>query len=225
MKIVILSAGAGSRFTRRGISQPKTLLEVFGRPVLEHNLLAFLDHGCSVVVVGSLQVTAWIREKNYPGVTAVDCPVLQSGPVMSALLASAYIHADEPVMIVDGDQIYARSVIPSIVAGMTHPTRIVAARTGKNPNWCSVVVHENHVTLKEKGNDSDFVVAGGYGFWSWSLFLSSAYSVLNNSLSTGLEPKMSYTITTLNMSTEVVRLEKDEWTSVGTPEELEELKC
>lgn len=227
MKIIILSAGAGSRFTRRGIVTPKTLLPILNRPVIEHNLTALLDTGNQVIVVGSLQVNSWIKSQSFPGVITVDCPVIQSGPVTSALLASAHINSDDRILILDGDQIYSPNVIPEMLN--FSEGQVVVCPLGPNPDWCAV--HTEDTTwgeeisfLKEKGNDTKLIVSGGYGFPTWSDFQNLSYKLLAEP--SPEEPKLSHVV---NLGIEYgipfkpYRIEPDEWISVGTPEELETL--
>lgn len=227
MKIVILSAGAGSRFTRRGIDTPKVLLPVFNRPVLEYNLTAFVDTGNQVIVVGSVQVNSWVKAQNFPGVITVDCPVLQSGPVTSALLASGYIQKDESILVVDGDQIYNPRVIPKMAT--FSEGQVVVCPLGPNPNWCSVYTESTSSGqivsgLQENGNDSSLILSGGYGFPSWYDFQELSYELLSNL--NGKEPKLSHLVNLgiqHGITFRPYRIEADEWVSVGTPEEFQSL--
>lgn len=220
MKVVILAAGRGQRFQRRGVTTPKSLLSFRGRPIIEHNLLAFLDAGVQVVVVCSPTVAHYLSSLHLPSLTLVPCPVIQSGPVTSALLAGAYVDLNEQVLILDSDQVYSQTVVPYMLSNMTTRSRLVVCDAGPSPNWCSV--HEaadGSIALHERGGGTTTVVSGGYGFSSWGVFQSSAYYLLGK-LDSSTEPKMSATI--FPQDTELVRLERNEWISFGTPEEFEE---
>lgn len=175
-----------------------------------------------------MQVAAHVRGLRLPGVTVVDCPVVQRGPVMSAMLASAHMEPDYSTMIFDGDLIYSPSVIPDLLAPF--PTgrlsRLVASDAGPNPQWCSVDYDPEYLTVRLKERDGSShakcVIAGGYGFSSWDVFLFGASYAVHKSLTYKTEPKMSQVIVS-TQSVDLVKIGKHEWSSVGTPEEYEEV--
>jgi hypothetical protein len=130
-------------------------------------------------------------------------------------------------MIFDGDQIYSSSVVPSLLSGMTAEGRAVVCDFGTKHNYCSIMLNEDlSVTVAERGGNSPFGIAGGYGFQDWRTFQHLGSHVIAASMNKGIEPKMSAVLSELS-TVQLLFIEKEAWTSVGTPEEYTALgaKC
>jgi choline kinase len=219
--VVILAAGRGQRFARAGFQEEKILTELNGKPVLYYNLMAILDLGIEVTVVASPRVSSWLRQSQQEGVHVVEVPQVQPSPVHSALLAGGYMKESEQVMILDGDQVYQPSTLPSILGRLTDGfgSKVIVTPNGPNPSYCSV--HNVHgrggVYLREKDGQSVTVVSGGYGFSSWEAFRLSAFQVLSRNIQG--EARMSDVVNDSGPIW-VQEIPEDYWVSVGTPEEL-----
>ena len=98
MNILLLMAGAGSRFLNSGYQDPKPLINIMGLPMYRRALDSLgLEGNLIVVSRFDLEISGATAVINSGG-------VLQ-GPVMSALLASEYIDNDEELVIINSDQV------------------------------------------------------------------------------------------------------------------------
>jgi beta-phosphoglucomutase-like phosphatase (HAD superfamily)/dTDP-glucose pyrophosphorylase len=110
LTILIPMAGAGSRFQDAGYSFPKPLIDVMGKPMIQ-------------AVVDNLNIEAnyvyIVRKEHYekyklelllnlitPNSKIVQVEELTEGAACTTLLASDYINNDNPLLIVNSDQIF-----------------------------------------------------------------------------------------------------------------------
>jgi len=107
MKAMILAAGKGERMRPLTRSTPKPLLEVGGRPLLEHHILNLRDAGVKDIVVNA----AWLAEQivDFCGdgsrwgvriqVSQEEAPLETAGGIIQALPLLGY----SPFLLVNGD--------------------------------------------------------------------------------------------------------------------------
>ena len=71
MKAMILAAGRGTRMLPLTVDRPKPLLEVGGKPLLEHHILNLREAGFSQLVVNAAylaqQIEAFLRRRQPLG--------------------------------------------------------------------------------------------------------------------------------------------------------------
>ena len=116
LKVILLAAGKGERFSSKGYTTEKPLLEYMGKPMLEHAIL-FAENvimsgrmegvypEANVIVVGT--PTACETANQYSSeIKTVVVEECQNGAAFSAYLASAYLKPDDRVLIVDTDNVY-----------------------------------------------------------------------------------------------------------------------
>lgn len=104
MKVVVLAAGQSQRFKEQGINTPKYLLNLNGRPMIQHVLEMFDPADEFFIIINSLDTES--RPQLITDLTklAKNCKVLvlknpTGGPVESALKANIEFSANEPVII------------------------------------------------------------------------------------------------------------------------------
>lgn len=229
--VVVLAAGAGSRFSAHGITLPKPLIHFRGKSLLDHTLDVarelVAEGGGRIIVVAKRPVSlvAWGGFSTGPAELAernrvVEVSVLQRGPVMSAVLALAHLPLDEQVVFLDCDNFYppdARKWTTALPAGNFI---VVADRPSHLPatNFCTVVDYDGRaIDIQEKTPRPTLPVGtGAYGFADASLFAEAAFSFLYEAQK---EVPMSSLLGGLTSLTKVVRAEA--WHPLGTPEQLE----
>jgi NDP-sugar pyrophosphorylase family protein len=103
MQIIIPMAGSGARFIRAGYATPKPLIEVDGRPMIEHVVRMFPgEHDFLFICARNHLEESPLRavlENLVPGATIVAIEPHKSGPVYTALAASDSIKETEPVIL------------------------------------------------------------------------------------------------------------------------------
>ena len=113
MNLIVLMAGSTEAFKSDGYFYPKNLIEINGIPMLEHviNNLAPVISCCdsvTFIVPKSEDVkfhTGKIIRLMVPTANVVSVEEQTAGATCSALMAIDYIEEDNPLLIMNGDQI------------------------------------------------------------------------------------------------------------------------
>lgn len=103
MQVVIPMSGAGARFARAGYSDPKPLIKVDGRPMIEHVIGMFPDvtdfiFVCSRVHLEETRLESVLRNA-APTARIVAIEPHKLGPVHATLQAGDLIQDSEPVVV------------------------------------------------------------------------------------------------------------------------------
>ena len=110
LNIVLPSAGRGSRFAAVGVTTPKPLIPVHGRPMIEwvaDNVRPSRPHRFIYLCLQEhLEQTAMRAVLNSitPGCTIVPVTHVTEGAACTVLLARAHIDNDQPLMLANSDQ-------------------------------------------------------------------------------------------------------------------------
>ena len=103
MQVIIPMSGSGSRFARAGYTDPKPLIPVDGRPLIEHVIGMFpgvtdFVFVCSRAHLETTRLEAVLRRAAPTGrIVAIEPHKL--GPVYATLQAEALIRNDEPAIV------------------------------------------------------------------------------------------------------------------------------
>jgi dTDP-glucose pyrophosphorylase len=110
LNIVLPIAGRGSRFAGAGYAQPKPLIPVRGRPMIElvaDNLRPARQHRVVFVALRE-HLERWdigsVLSRAAPGCAIVPVDAVTEGAACTVLLAAEYIDNGEPLMIANTDQ-------------------------------------------------------------------------------------------------------------------------
>lgn len=103
MQIVVPMAGTGSRFVRAGYQTLKPLIEVDGRPMVDHVIKMFPGENDFLFICAQNQLQETpLRaelERLAPGATIVGIEPHKQGPVHTVLAAANFIKDDEPIIV------------------------------------------------------------------------------------------------------------------------------
>jgi dTDP-glucose pyrophosphorylase len=151
VNILLLMAGAGSRFAGSRYSLPKPLIEINGKPMYEHAIESLGLDGM-VIAVSRFQL-----ERNNYFVINVDRVL--DGPAVSALLARDYINNDEELVIMNSDQMIEWN--PSDLSlAQAHDGGLMLFKAGGN-RWSFARVIDNRVVeVAEKDPISEDALVG-----------------------------------------------------------------
>lgn len=129
---VVLAAGNGRRLGGEGYAVPKPLVEVDGRPLIEHALQQAAAAGCeeAVVVVGyhAQEITEHLNEVSLPITIRIihnDRPDLPNGV---SLLHAARV-ADERFFLQMVDHVFTRPVLQDLEKGLRRFPGLLVDRT------------------------------------------------------------------------------------------------
>ncbi len=110
LNIVLPIAGRGSRFAVAGYAQPKPLIPVRGKPMIElvvENLRPARAHRVVFVALRE-HLERWdigaVLQRASPGCAIVPVDTVTEGAACTVLLAQAFIDNDAPLMIANTDQ-------------------------------------------------------------------------------------------------------------------------
>ena len=176
MKAMVLAAGAGSRMGDLTRSLPKPMLQVQGRPILEHIVRNLARHGFLEVVLNLHHHPGRIREHFGDGaflglsITYVEEPALL-GTAGSALNAAALLRGPEPFLLHYGDVLTDQDLTALCRAHFAHGglgTLLLHQRPGSNsvvvvePDFRVTRLLERPTEAERAGVDSPWVNSGVY---------------------------------------------------------------
>lgn len=123
MNILLLMAGPSDKFREAGHTFPKNLVEIEGRPIIQHvieNVSPLLSARNRLIVVLNQQEilrfhTDAVARLLVPDVHICEALGVTKGAACSALLAIDKIDSDTPLVICNGDQV-VRADLPAAVA-------------------------------------------------------------------------------------------------------------
>ena len=172
MKTLLLAAGGSEAFAEAGFHYPKNLVEIQGNPLIAHvleNLGSVRGEGQLVAVVPREDAT---RHHVHRVLALVEptCTVVTvgdtSGAACSALLACEQLPEDEPLLVVNGDQVILED-LGAIVRDFEDrdlDAGVVVFRA-VHPRWSYVRTQQGFVVeASEKRPISDEATAGAYWF-------------------------------------------------------------
>lgn len=243
MQIVVPMSGRGSRFVRAGYDTIKPLIEVDGRPMIEHVVRMFPGEDDFVFICASDHLTSTplrsVLERLVPSATIVAIEPHKLGPVEAVLRAADHVDARQPVTLnycdfsVGWDYAdYKEKLADTGCAGCLtayrgfHPHSL-------GPNLYAYLREENQYLLEiqEKGCFTDdrmneYASSGTYYFESGALMKRIFRAAVERGLATGGE---YYASTPYNLLVEeelpVYVYELEYFLQWGTPEDLEEYQA
>jgi len=195
LNILVLMAGPGERFEREGCVFPKNLFEIMGRPLVEH-VLHSLE---SLEVYQPHLICAVRKEENERFYTSSVLQLIRSdtlayevtetaGAACTALLGVEYINNDDPLIIINGDQILQadlKAAVESFRAQNLDGGIIVFE--GVHPRWSFVKCGEDGLVVEaaEKRPISHLATAGFYYFKHGRDFVDSGMSMIKKDAHVG----------------------------------------
>lgn len=103
MQIIIPMTGIGKRFLDAGYTTPKPLIEVDGKPMIEHVVNLFPEESNFVFICNSVHLRetdmAAILRRIAPGGRIVELSLHKLGPVYAVLQAKDFIDDEDEVIV------------------------------------------------------------------------------------------------------------------------------
>ncbi len=189
MNVLVLSAGSSKAFVDAGYLFPKPLAEIAGRPLIDHvltNLCPLVQNGGRMIVVVRhddnlrYHVGSVIRLLQ-PSAVVIEVRGETGGAACTALLAIDSIPLDEPLVIVNGDQVLD-APIADIVDGFVQRgvDGGIIVFHDVHPRWSFVKCDDTGRVIEaaEKRPISNLATAGLYYFARGRDFISAAESMI-----------------------------------------------
>lgn len=189
MNIMLLMAGSSEAFREAGYLYPKPLVEIAGKPILQHiveSLAPLLDMGGRLIVAvrqdenAKYHLAAVVKLLN-PAAEVLEIRGETGGAACSALLAVDWIDNDEPLIIINGDQLIEADVALAVRQFQQQALDggIVVFKD-VHPRWSFVKCGTDGLVIEaaEKRPISNMATAGFYYFKSGKDFIKAAESMI-----------------------------------------------
>ncbi|MFO0810369.1 MAG: NTP transferase domain-containing protein [Gemmataceae bacterium] len=242
MQIVIPMSGRGSRYAAAGYANIKPLIEVDGRPIIEHIVRLFPGERDFVFICARDHLeTTPLRdtlERLAPGGKILGIEPHKKGPVWAALMAEQAIADDKPTLLHYCDfsvhwdyERFKRTMYNHDPAGCVQAYRGFHPHTlGPNlyaymrvENGRMLEIQEKHCFTDDRMNE--YSSSGAYYFRSGRLMKQLFHRAVERNLSTNGEFYASMPYNLLVTDGEPVMVyELDHFLQWGTPEDLDEYR-
>lgn len=191
INIVIPMAGHGSRFSKAGYKDPKPLIPVKGKPMIQlviENLKPSKEHRfifiCQAEHLKNYSLRVLLEEK-APGCKIIEVNQVTEGAACTVLLAKDFINNQDRLMIANCDQ-YIDVDINEYLAVLDDPSAdgLIMTMKANDNKWSFIKLNEqNEITLVvEKEVVSDEATVGIYNYQRGSYFVDAAEKMIAKNL-------------------------------------------
>lgn len=189
MNVVVLMSGDSRLFAEAGYVYPKSLIEIAGRPMIEHVLTSYAplaELGARFTFVvrseeSSRYHLAAILRLMMPEATVIESPKPTGGAACSALLAVDVIDSEDELVLCNGDQVIEVD-LNSVVTGFRGRGLDggILVFDAVHPRWSFVKVDAEGQVIEasEKRPISRLATAGFYWFRRGADFVAAAQSMI-----------------------------------------------
>lgn len=218
-------AGLGSRFSDKGYSLPKPLIDVDGSPMIKRVVDSLGIDGNYIFIV-QREHSVKYHLKDYldeiaPGCSIIEIDGLTDGAARTALMAKELIDNDTPLIISNSDQVvvWGSLMFESLLASQG----VIALFQADDPKWSYARIEDNVITeVAEKMVISNNATVGIYGFNSGSDFVRYAEQMIQKDVRVNNE---FYICPVYNEAIDdgktILPYFVDKMYGLGTPEDLE----
>jgi len=230
MKILVLMAGSSNSFSSDGHRFPKYLLEVKGKPLIQHviNSFASIANPEFIFILKKSD-----NQKHYieniirlliPNATVVSIEGETQGAACSALLAIDYIYNDEPVLITNGDQVLDINYANFLDFSTNYDASTIIFDS-VHPRWSYVKLDKNQEVIEasEKKPISRHATAGTYLYKKGKYFVDAATEMIKKDVNVNHVYYICPTLNELilkNKSISAYSIQKSQYHQITTPQEL-----
>jgi dTDP-glucose pyrophosphorylase len=236
LNIVVPMAGRGSRFATAGYVDPKPLIDVGGKPMVQwviENVRPARPHRFIFICLAEHlerypKIAATLRSL-CPGCEIVTVNAVTQGAACTVLLAREFINNDQPLMIANSDQ-YVELPINDYLKRLddAHADGLIMTFWSDHPKWsyCRLRVDGTVSEVVEKQVVSNDATVGIYNFARGGDFVAAADAMIARNLRVNGEFYVAPTYNLLiNKGAKVVVAETGReyagMYGLGTPEDLE----
>lgn len=188
INIVMPMAGRGSRFQNAGYKDPKPLIPIFNKPMIQvviENIRPSCDHRfifiCQQEHLENYHL-AKILKKSAPNCEIISLNEVTEGAACTVLLAEKYIDKDDSLMIANCDQ-WVCINIDDYLATMKDPkvNGLIMTMWADDPKWSFVRFDDNNKVTEvvEKKVVSNEATVGIYNFQKGSDFVRGAKKMID----------------------------------------------
>lgn len=192
LNIVVPMAGRGSRFANAGYTDPKPLIPVGGRPMIQwviENIRPSRAHRFIFICLEEhLKRYPEVPTKLIelcPGAKIIPVNAVTEGAACTVLLAKEYIDNDSPLMIANSDQIVDLSIDDYLEAGdQVGVSGLIMTFWADDPKWSFCKMRDDGTVSEviEKKVVSNEATVGIYNFSRGKDFVRAASRMIQSDL-------------------------------------------
>ena len=151
---VILAAGRGTRLRPRTENQPKPLISIFGKPIIEHTLFSLRKAGVKsiILVIGYLgdYIKKHLGDGSHLGLKIQYChnPHYMLENAISLKVADKFLQRNKPFLLLMGDHYFDEVMIEEAVKNSNRQPLLCI---DKNPLYPPQVKDATRVLVNEEG--------------------------------------------------------------------------
>jgi len=235
IEIVIPMAGEGSRFREKGYPEPKPLIPIFGRPmvdwVVENLRPAEAPHRFTFLCrKGHLENTPLAANLKWlcPDGQVLQVPETTQGAACTVLLATEKLDLTQPLVVANVDQWLGTSLDPFFAyAQSSGVDGLILTFPAQETKWSYARTDEGRrvTEVAEKKVISEHATVGIYYFRQGSLFVDAAQQMIRNEVRTNGEFYLCPVFNELvraGKRVEIFPIPAYHMHGLGTPEDLEQ---
>ena len=188
MNIVVPMAGRGSRFAIAGFTDPKPLIPIDDRPMIDwvvENIRPTRSHRFIFICLAEHLIRYPLIEPHLrelcPGCIIVTVNAVTEGAACTVLLAKDHINSDEPLMIANSDQFVDLNIDEYLKhMDSTKADGLIMTFWSDHPKWsyCRMAPGGLVTEVVEKKVISNDATVGIYNFARGSDYVSSAEAMI-----------------------------------------------
>jgi len=188
INILIPMAGAGSRFQKIGVKDPKPLIKVLGKTLIEYSIDSFNVPGRFIFITREFEnkenneILSNIIKDKRPESIEIKLKTMTSGATETALAAKEFINNDDPLIIYNCDQFinWDSNDFINFVNDKKPNAALVLYNSRDPKNSFAEVVNGTITRVVEKQPISEHALIGFHYWASGKEFVSSAESLISN---------------------------------------------
>lgn len=190
LNIVIPMAGHGSRFAKAGYKDPKPLIPVYGKPMIElviDNLKPSCDHRfifiCQSEHLRNYPLR-YLLETKAPGCKIIEVNKVTEGAACTVLLAKKYINNVDQLMIANCDQYIDVDINQYLNNLSPDKDGLIMTMKENSKKWSYIELNFQNEIIRvvEKEVVSDEATVGIYNYKNGAVFVNAAESMIKKNL-------------------------------------------
>lgn len=183
-------AGHGSRFSKAGYANPKPLIPIHGKPMIElviDNLKPKCEH-CFIFICQAEHLNKYplreLLEAKSPGCKIIEVSQVTEGAACTVLLAKEYINNVNQLMIANCDQYIDVNINEYLDTLSPNLDGLIMTMKENSNKWSYIELNsQNRITrVVEKEVVSDEATVGIYNYQRGSDFVAAAENMIKKNL-------------------------------------------
>ncbi len=233
INILIPIAGSNQFFSESEYPYPKPLIEINDKTMIEHVISNFdsVKEKQFIFIVNSKDCKKYHLDNVLNLLTEHNCKIVKidgetKGAVCSAMMAIGYINNDNPLVIVNADQLFDDDM-NDIISSFKNVDGGAVSFESIHPRWSYARVDENNyiVETAEKRPLSKHAIAGFFYFKEGRYFIDSAMNMIKKDANVSGHYYIAPTLNEMVLNNKrliVKTVDNDKYHTFYTPQKIQE---